>query len=77
MLTAEQRTLTALRMGVLPGEPIPVVNEFPSWAQTKQVLLNPVVVASGLFYLCSARCGVRIHIHSDLLAILQILSQYV
>ncbi|KAJ7290322.1 major facilitator superfamily domain-containing protein [Mycena rebaudengoi] len=53
MLTAEQRTLTALRMGVLPGEPIPVVNEFPSWAQTKQVLLNPVVVASGLFYLCN------------------------
>ncbi|KAJ6511763.1 major facilitator superfamily domain-containing protein [Mycena vulgaris] len=51
MLTEEERKLSALRLGALPGEPIPVAKEFPSWVEVKAVLLNPVVLASALFYL--------------------------
>ncbi|KAJ7486663.1 major facilitator superfamily transporter [Mycena latifolia] len=45
MLTEEERKLTSLRLGTLPA------HEFPSWTQLKEVVFNPVVLCSGLFYL--------------------------
>ncbi|KAJ6514608.1 major facilitator superfamily transporter [Mycena vulgaris] len=51
MLTEDERKLTALRLGALPGEPIPVAHEFPSWVELKAVLFNPVALASSWFYL--------------------------
>ncbi|KAJ7131183.1 major facilitator superfamily domain-containing protein [Mycena epipterygia] len=47
MLTEDERKLTALRL----GKPTTAIYEAPSWAQLKAVLLNPVVLASGCFYL--------------------------
>ncbi|KAJ6548658.1 major facilitator superfamily domain-containing protein [Mycena capillaripes] len=48
MLTAEERKLTALRIGM--GAP-DAMRQFLSWPQIREVVFNPVVLASTWFYI--------------------------
>ncbi|KAJ7796213.1 major facilitator superfamily transporter [Mycena olivaceomarginata] len=45
MLTEEERKLTSLRITV------PHASQFPSWVQIKEVVFNPIVLASSWFYI--------------------------
>jgi hypothetical protein len=45
ILTEEERTLTSLRITV------PYASRFPSWVQIKEVVFNPIILASFWFYI--------------------------